>query len=227
MRIVGFFGGWEVGAMTVEEVSFALVCPRAEAEAGVTFWVEQGVVLCASETPRQFRRVKFFGEKGLEMGGERDDGGVLEAMRPFERFVVDILNVCYDFDVAKLQRRLTVFLQGANRCRDGDGGVRKTIAARRICVCCCEIWRDEMWCMRRREFSSCVSTLVDKECSMSKGSLLYEYIIHVNKSKGLLVIMSLVSSKHCYNENRNSLKREKKPHTVHDVVVQLLQNRVG
>ncbi|KAK8793249.1 hypothetical protein WA588_006216 [Blastocystis sp. NMH] len=102
-------------AMTVEEVSFALVCPRAEAEAGVTFWVEQGVVLCASETPRQFRRVKFFGEKGLEMGGERDDGGVLEAMRPFERFVVDILNVCYDFDVAKLQRRLTVFLQGANR----------------------------------------------------------------------------------------------------------------
>lgn len=157
--------------MTVEEVSFALVCPRAEAEAGVTFWVEQGVVLCASETPRQFRRVKFFGEKGLEMGGERDDGGVLEAMRPFERFVVDILNVCYDFDVAKLQRRLTVFLQGANRCRDGDGGVRKTIAARRICVCCCEIWRDEMWCMRRREFSSCVSTLVDKECSMSKGSL--------------------------------------------------------
>ena len=84
-----------------------------------------------------------------------------------------------------------------------------------------------MWCMRRREFSSCVSTLVDKECSMSKGSLLYEYIIHVNKSKGLLVIMSLVSSKHCYNENRNTLKREKKPHTVHDVVVQLLQNRVG
>ena len=140
-----------------------MLCPRAAAQEAIAFWMQNEVVLCEKESPRTYRRVRRFGEKGLEMRSDQDDRGVLEEMRQYERFVVDILNVCYDFDVAKLQRRLTVFLQGVNRCRNRKSGEVKTIAARRTCVFCSETWRSEMWCMRRREFSSCVSTLGDKQ----------------------------------------------------------------
>lgn len=149
--------------MTVEEVGFELVCPRAAAQEAIGFWLQKEVILCEKEAPRSYRRVRFFGEKGLEMRDERDEQGVLEEMRQYERFVVDILNVCYDFDVAKLQRRLTVFLQGVNRCRSWDACGMKTTAARRTCEFCSETWRSEMWYMRRRESSSCVSTLGDKQ----------------------------------------------------------------
>ena len=108
-----------VDSATVDEVCFDLLCPRAAAQEAIGFWMQNEVVLCEEESPRRYRRVRFFGEKGLEMRSAQDDRGVLEEMRQYERFVVDILNVCTDFDVAKLQRRLTVFLQGVNRCRRG------------------------------------------------------------------------------------------------------------
>ena len=97
---------------------FDLLCPRALIQSAITFWINQGVIICVSKSPLKYRRVRFFNEQGIVLDNQDENTmSVLERMRVYERFVTDILNTCTNFDIHQLQRRLTVFLQGVNRCR--------------------------------------------------------------------------------------------------------------
>lgn len=101
----------------IDELCFDLLCPRALIQSSIAFWLNQGVIICISKSPFKYRRVRFFNEQGIALDNkEENEIGILERMRVYERFIVDILNTCTDFDIKQLQKRLTVFLQGVNRC---------------------------------------------------------------------------------------------------------------
>ena len=101
----------------IDELCFDLLCPRALIQSSIAFWLNQGVIICISKSPFKYRRVRFFNEQGIALDNkEENEIGILERMRVYERFIVDILNTCTDFDIKQLQIRLTVFLQGVNRC---------------------------------------------------------------------------------------------------------------
>ena len=102
----------------IDELCFDLLCPRALIQSAITFWMNQGAIICVSKSPLKYRRVRFFTEQGIVLDTQDENAmSVLERMRVYERFVTDVLNTCTNFDIHQLQRRLTVFLQGVNRCR--------------------------------------------------------------------------------------------------------------
>ena len=106
-----------IDSCVLDELCFDLLCPLGLIQSAIAFWMNQGVIVCISKSPLKYRRVRLFNEKGIVLENKDESVmSVLESMRLFERFVTDILNTCTNFDIHQLQRRLTVFLQGVNRC---------------------------------------------------------------------------------------------------------------
>ena len=54
----------------------------------MNYWNEQGIVLSEEDIHRN---------------------ELLEEMKRFEQYIIEILNMCTDFDIHKLYKRLTVF----------------------------------------------------------------------------------------------------------------------
>lgn len=79
--------------------------------------LEAGLVVCVGQQPLTYRHVNAWGEKGVEVKAEEaKTNELLAQLRKYERFVVEILNMCTTFDVTRLHARLKLFLQGANKC---------------------------------------------------------------------------------------------------------------
>lgn len=77
----------------------------------------KGLVICVKREPPTYRRVNYWNEIGIELSSEEvHTVEVLEQLKRYERFIVEILNMCTDFDVHKLYERLKKFLQGPNKC---------------------------------------------------------------------------------------------------------------
>ncbi|KAK8817151.1 hypothetical protein WA556_003048, partial [Blastocystis sp. ATCC 50177/Nand II] len=74
------------------------------------------LVVCVGQQPLTYRHVNAWGEKGVEVNAEEaKTNELLAQLRKYERFVVEMLNMCTTFDVARLHARLKLFLQGANK----------------------------------------------------------------------------------------------------------------
>ena len=103
--------------MNVDELCFDLLCPREVIQKAIRYWVDCGVLICCSVSPIQYRRIRYFGEEGLRIDDEKGDKlTILGKLKAYERFIIDILNTCTDFTIHDLQKRLTVFLRGLNKC---------------------------------------------------------------------------------------------------------------
>ena len=77
----------------IDELCFDLLCPRALIQSAITFWMNQGAIICVSKSPLKYRRVRFFNEQGIVLDTQDENAmSVLERMRVYERFVTDILN---------------------------------------------------------------------------------------------------------------------------------------
>lgn len=77
----------------------------------------KGLVICVKREPPTYRHVNYWNEIGIELSSEEvHTVEVLEQLKRYERFIVEILNMCTDFDVHKLYERLKKFLQGPNKC---------------------------------------------------------------------------------------------------------------
>ena len=103
--------------MNIDELCFDLLCPREVIQEAIRFWLDHGVIICCSVSPIQYRRIRFFGEEGLKIDDEKGDKStILGELKVYERFIIEILNTCTDFTIHDLQKRLTVFLRGLNKC---------------------------------------------------------------------------------------------------------------
>ena len=103
--------------MNIDELCFNLLCSREIIQQAIRFWLDYGVILCCSTSPIRYRRVRYFGEEGLKIDDEEGDKlTILETLKAYERFIIEILNTCTNFTIHDLQRRLTIFLTGLNKC---------------------------------------------------------------------------------------------------------------
>ena len=108
---------WRVGLWTSEELVTETGMSPACVFASLHVLQQAGVVVCVSQQPLTYRHVNEWGEKGMTVNAEEvKTNELLAQLRKYERFVVEMLNMCTTFDVARLHARLKLFLQGANKC---------------------------------------------------------------------------------------------------------------
>ena len=80
---------------------------------------KKGILICIQQRPLVYRHVNYWNELGIILSKEDiHKNELLEEMKRFEQYVIEILNMCTDFDIHKLYKRLTVFLQGANKSKN-------------------------------------------------------------------------------------------------------------
>ena len=78
---------------------------------------KRGLVVCTQKDPTTlYRRINYWGEKGLPFTEEDKDKEIMEDLKRFEKAIIDILNINTDFDIHKLYIRLKLFLRGKNKC---------------------------------------------------------------------------------------------------------------
>lgn len=107
----------DVGVWCVDDLAEAKGASPASVLQSLRTLQSLGIVVCVQQSPLKYRHVNAWRERGIELSeAEMHSNGLLAQLKRFERYVVEILNMCPSFDVAKLYGRLKLFLQGANKC---------------------------------------------------------------------------------------------------------------